>query len=309
MRILKEYSEKFRNIVLINKNNEGVSVARNSGLDAAIGEYIMFVDADDLIQRNTLGKIKETVSKKSSKRLTIGVYEAQDDTIREVFRREEAPAPNRNSVFVISSVYKKSIIDEHDIRFVRGITHGEDTLFLNDFCNFCKEYDSFGCTVYYYRRNPNSATDTTVMRNLQNCINSEIDLIELMKKRYALPEYHNLLTLEFWSHITGSILNEVSKLEKKDAVRIGKRLNTVKICPRFKAFEYISKGGFGTAVSIKGKSVWQRLFVFFSGTSFGYFLLRKRKKFNDSFPGYILKHPKRFIRHPVLIIKNRKGLV
>ena len=39
-------------IVIINKPNEGVSVARNYGIEAAAGDYIMFVDGDDWIDEN-----------------------------------------------------------------------------------------------------------------------------------------------------------------------------------------------------------------------------------------------------------------
>ena len=306
LRILKEYSEKYSNIVLIDKKNEGVSAARNTGLDVAHGEYVMFVDSDDLLQRNTLGKIKEIVSKKNSKRLTIGVYEAQDDEIREVVCCNEAPAPNRNCVFVWSNIYKKSIIDEHGIRFVRGITHGEDSLFSFDFRNFCKEYDSFPYTVYYYRRNRDSVTNTSVKRNLINWINSQFSLIELMKERYRLPEFRNILTLEFWLQITHYLLNQVSKMETQEAIQIGNRLKTNKVCPKFHSFEYIGKGCFGTALHLKYKSIWQRLFVFGSNKKYGYHLLKIRKRFNDSLYGYIIKHPRRFVRHPVRIIKKRK---
>ncbi len=240
--------------------------------------------------------------------MTIGVYEAQDAEIREVFRRAQAPKPNRSSVFVWSSVYKKSIIGEHGIRFIRGITHGEDSLFLNDFCNFCKEHDSLSYTVYYYRHNDHSVTNTAVRRNLLNCINSEFKLIELMKIRYGLSEYRNILTLEYWSHITGSLLNEISKLEKNEAVRFGKRLKTEKVCPKFNLFTYIGTGCFGTALRIKNKSIWQRFFGFLAGSSFGHWLLKTRIKFNDSLLGYILKHPKRFVRHPLLFISVKSKL-
>ena len=306
LHILKEYSAKFSNVVLINKKNEGVSVARNAGLDVSRGEYVMFVDADDLIQRKTLGRIKDVLSKKNSKRLTIGVYEARDDEIREVFYSNKAPDPNRNSVYVWSSIYKKNIIDEHNIRFIRGVTHGEDILFLNDYCNFCKEYDSFPHTVYYYRRNPKCATNTSIRQNLINCINSEFDLVELMKRRYQLLEYRNVRTLEFWSNTCGSILNEVSKLEEKEAIQNGNRLKSNKIYPIFSSFEYIGKGCFSAALHIKYKSILQRFFIFYSNKAFGYRLLKIRKQFNDSLPGYILKHPKRFVRDPVRLIKLKK---
>ena len=42
--ILKEYANKDSRIKIIDKQNEGVSVARNTGIEVATGEYLMFVD-------------------------------------------------------------------------------------------------------------------------------------------------------------------------------------------------------------------------------------------------------------------------
>ena len=48
-RICDEYANKDKRIIVIHKNNEGVSAARNTGIEVASGEYISFVDADDYI--------------------------------------------------------------------------------------------------------------------------------------------------------------------------------------------------------------------------------------------------------------------
>lgn len=48
-RICEEYKEKYPNIVYIDKPNGGVSAARNDGLDAASGKYVLFVDSDDYV--------------------------------------------------------------------------------------------------------------------------------------------------------------------------------------------------------------------------------------------------------------------
>ena len=45
--ILQEYSQKDKRIVVVNQNNQGLSAARNTGLDIAKGDWIMFVDSDD----------------------------------------------------------------------------------------------------------------------------------------------------------------------------------------------------------------------------------------------------------------------
>ena len=47
--ILKDYSIRDSRVHILNQNNQGLSMARNNGLDAAFGEYVWFVDADDVI--------------------------------------------------------------------------------------------------------------------------------------------------------------------------------------------------------------------------------------------------------------------
>lgn len=52
--ICDEYAKKAKRVSVIHKKNEGVSVARNVGIDRAQGEYLMFVDADDAISKTTI---------------------------------------------------------------------------------------------------------------------------------------------------------------------------------------------------------------------------------------------------------------
>lgn len=56
-KIADEYAAKFSNIRVIHQENGGLSVARNTGIDAAKGEYIQFVDSDDYLEPNVLGGI------------------------------------------------------------------------------------------------------------------------------------------------------------------------------------------------------------------------------------------------------------
>ena len=56
--ILRSFSEKHQNLTIITQENSGVATARNTGLSAARGDYIWFVDADDVIQTNILRKLR-----------------------------------------------------------------------------------------------------------------------------------------------------------------------------------------------------------------------------------------------------------
>lgn len=49
--------KEFNNIILVDQENQGVSRARNKGIDRAIGKYLLFIDSDDFVQVNSLGPI------------------------------------------------------------------------------------------------------------------------------------------------------------------------------------------------------------------------------------------------------------
>lgn len=62
-KICEEYQNKYENIRIINKTNGGLSDARNTGLDVASGEYIVFVDSDDYIDLNSLDEFSINLNK------------------------------------------------------------------------------------------------------------------------------------------------------------------------------------------------------------------------------------------------------
>lgn len=61
--ICDEYADAHKNIRVIHRMNGGLSAARNSGIEIAQGEYIMFVDSDDYIEPNVLGRLIEQVER------------------------------------------------------------------------------------------------------------------------------------------------------------------------------------------------------------------------------------------------------
>ncbi len=60
--ICDEYAEKDARITVIHKENGGVSIARNRGLDIAMGQWILFVDADDILPTDALSYYAEIVT-------------------------------------------------------------------------------------------------------------------------------------------------------------------------------------------------------------------------------------------------------
>lgn len=88
--ILNSYAEKDSRIIVINKENGGVSQARNTGVEAASGKYITFVDSDDCILENTLAKAFHIAEENNLDIVEFSAdVEYADENMKEKFNKSE----------------------------------------------------------------------------------------------------------------------------------------------------------------------------------------------------------------------------
>lgn len=164
---IKEYAEKYSNIKLHTKENSGVSSTRNMGIDLAQGNYIWFVDSDDLIAENCLKALLEAAEKKQADKLLFGMKHFEKDiSFNENSRVFEFCCENSrlfNFMFshggggVCRGLYRTGFLKENNIRFSEDIAYSEDVLFdfkvlINATC-CAKTNDVF----YFYRQRAGSA--------------------------------------------------------------------------------------------------------------------------------------------------------
>ena len=130
--ICDEFKEIDSRVIVIHQENQGLSVARNSGLDRATGEWIAFLDSDDWIERNAyevLLSIAKAYSADITSCLSRVVYsgepERETNDSGNVFEYNnitsiisELRKKERLRVEVWNKLWKRQIID--DIRFVPG---------------------------------------------------------------------------------------------------------------------------------------------------------------------------------------------
>lgn len=158
LNIINEYKKKDRRIKLINNKNNGVSYSRNIGIKESKGSYIMFVDSDDWIDKNTIEDMynlaeknsydlvmcsytKEFLSGSKEKKIILGdkiIYEKKDiekELLRKLIGpvKEELASPtNLDSMGTVwGKLYRSSIIKDNNIKFIdlKEIGSAEDVLF------------------------------------------------------------------------------------------------------------------------------------------------------------------------------------
>ena len=88
MEIIDEITKQHNNIIIINQENQGVSIARNNGLKKACGEYVLFVDSDDILVTEKLPDlIKNAIASKAD--IIVADYKKMDDN--DILQYHEIP--------------------------------------------------------------------------------------------------------------------------------------------------------------------------------------------------------------------------
>ena len=176
-KILDEYAQRDDRFVVKHQSNQGVSVARNLGLDCAKGKYVTFVDSDDWIERNTYSTAYALAKEKNL------------DIIQWTFAGNDLRLKVASGAFSIEKdveyfsaspwckLIRRNIIEQCGIRYPIGIRLSEDRLFcfecyLNSkLCYFINE------PFYHYEYRETSASHSMTER----MILEEVDVIRRME--------------------------------------------------------------------------------------------------------------------------------
>lgn len=152
------YSNLDKRIIVLHKENGGVSTARNIGLDIAKGDYITFADSDDFVHKEWL---ENYISVLNNEDIVIqgfigieGKKETKSyiPTSNSITREQIIIELITNDVYGYSVVklFKNSIIKEHHIRFDINSNFREDEQFVSEFFLYVKNIVISEKWGYYY---------------------------------------------------------------------------------------------------------------------------------------------------------------
>lgn len=167
MEMISDITKAHHNIKIIEQNNQGLSVARNNGMKEAVGEYLMFVDSDDMLIENSIFPLlNKAIESKAD--LLIADYCEMDDkdfcnsnhlidpdsinnatkkTGEESFLNELSPY----DCHVWHNIYRRRFLLDNNIYFIPNIIY-EDIPFTHECYIKAKKCLRIKCPMYLYRK-------------------------------------------------------------------------------------------------------------------------------------------------------------
>lgn len=278
--ICNEYAGRDRRIRLITQENQGVSAARNRGLREALGEWLIFLDADDFITDSFLGmtarpEYRQTelilfqfatcASQDSSVRIhdspqapdspadPDGSSDAccyQGEAMLRLVRRILVPRPldSRCSLDFrtpCARAYRRSILEQYSIRFSPDIKIGEDLLFNLEYQLQAKSCVLIPRTVYFYAVHGDSSShhfNPGLHENHARLLQAVRDVLDKCGVYSSLEEDYASYALE---NLTYVLIHEIFSPHSPRTYRENRKLcREMRQNPIYvKAFEYNRKTG------------------------------------------------------------------
>lgn len=194
--IVEQIIADHSNVRLLNKPNGGLSDARNYGLSFANGEYVWFIDGDDIITANAVSTILDSIKTKaqvymidykelypdgSMKIITFGSSRLPNNIFNacELIATEKIPFP---PMMAWLQIQNRQFILDHELQFLKGVK-SEDLEYTAKLFSVANRVSHIKKPLYFYRQNRSGSiinelnNDTLWIKNLLNICLSVSDYL------------------------------------------------------------------------------------------------------------------------------------
>lgn len=204
--IAEAYTKKDERFSLIRQENAGVSAARNVGLEAACGEWVLFVDADDLVPAEALEHLLSCVQDDTD--IVVSLHETFGENTD---NRVEYPQTQWMNLqgeekkhaaalrliegdavlnVMCNKLHRRSFLERERIRLQKGIRIAEDALFNLEAVLCAREIAFCEKLTYQYRIHAASATQTRAKSEFDTHLPWFIAMASMLERRGMLERYY-----------------------------------------------------------------------------------------------------------------------
>lgn len=233
-KILESYKSN-KKIKIINQENKGLSNARNTGVSNAKGDYILFIDSDDFIEKELLEILNKTIKDEDLVRFQIRILDETNKIIKEY---KEETFNNLNGIEAFNKLSKYNLVE-----LAVCYAYKKDTFLKNNYKFEEKTYhEDFGLIPYIIISSKKVTSINYIGYNYlqrKNSIMNNTDYeTEIKKSNDVLKHYKNLIKWSqniegdltiYKSFIANSVILKSLNLKEKDYKNYIKKLKEYKV--------------------------------------------------------------------------------
>ena len=215
--VVQKYINKYpEKIIYVEKENGGLSDARNYGMKYATGEYIAFVDSDDYVEKDMYEKMYEKAKKEDSDMVECNFYWEYPKKLKldkGIKYKVKQDMLVKVRVVAWNKLIKRSILNETKIEFPKGLRY-EDVEFTYKLIPYINKVSFVTEPMVHYIQRQNSIS------NMQNSRNGEIfnvldNVIKYYEENKLYEEYKIELEYIYTRYLLCSSFLRIVKIKDK----------------------------------------------------------------------------------------------
>ena len=219
--IAKKLTSDKENVTIISQKNKGLGGARNTGIEAAKGEYIVFLDSDDLFLPGGITKILALAQEKKLDVLEFGaqgvnengeiIYTISKTSNNLVYSGVEYYNKIRYMDSACNKLYRRNFLNTHNLRFIEKI-YIEDYEFNTRVFNLAQRVMATSILVSSFLQTPNSITRNSSPEKKEKMKQDIIQVIKIInEQRKEVLVENKLFFNQRLSYLTATLFYQLIK--------------------------------------------------------------------------------------------------